>query len=61
MIFKVSFSAISCIPEQSEVLDGEITEVNMFGVSVRSGPVVSFVSMNVSGKIRLNSTLEQQK
>ena len=61
VIFKVSFRAISCIPEAGEVLDGEVIEVTMHGVNVRSGPVVSFISMAVSDKTTINSTLESTK
>ncbi len=32
VIFKVKFRAISCIPEEGEVLDGEVTEVNGTGI-----------------------------
>ena len=34
VIFNVSFKAIACMPEQGEVLDGRIIEVNQTGINV---------------------------
>ena len=57
VIFKVKFRAISCIPEEGEVLDGEVFEVNPSGILVQSGPIKCFITMNVS-YICLNSLLD---
>ena len=59
VIFKVKFRAISCIPEEGEVLDGEVFEVNNVGIQVQSGPIKCFITVNVS-YISLNSLLEKR-
>ena len=61
VIFKVNFRAISCIPEEGEVLDGEVVEITSMGIQVQSGPIKCFITINVSSIRTLNSLLEKQE
>ena len=60
VIFKVKFRAISCIPEEGEVLDGEVFDVSNIYIQVQSGPIKCVINMNVS-YIGLNLLLENER
>ena len=45
VIFRVTFRAISCKPEDQEVLDGKVMEVTSTGINVQSGPIKTFISL----------------
>ena len=42
VIFKVKFRAICCIPEEGEVLDGEVFEVNNVGIQNNGKTIFTF-------------------
>ena len=48
VIFRISFFAIACLPEENEVLDGKVIEVTGSGIQVQSGPIKCFISMKVN-------------
>ena len=60
VIFRISFFAIACLPEENEVLDGKVIEVTGSGIQVQSGPIKCFISMKVNKANSPNPALRIQ-
>ena len=48
VIFNVRFAAVAFRPQQDEVLNGIVTNIDHQGITVYSGPLVCYIKQDVS-------------